>query len=388
MQTREVIRRLVQEHPLLESLSEPERRFVEDIGIPATVEPGDCFIREGETNPDLYLICTGSGELLKTPEEGDTPFSIGTFTAGDTLGELSFLDGMPRSASVRAAQPTEVIIIPRSAFDQTSPVAARVWMKLEHNLAVLAATRLKNTSRDYVESLQNEVELLQEQVHFGTLFVYMIIVFGLNWIMRDVIQNYFSQYYYFDSPDFNLWIQRAVSWVGFLLLALPVVAMIRKIGFPIREVIDLRPNLRPCVTEALLIAVAIVAALWLLTSGLVHVPGVPKAHATLSVGQMMAVIAPDYLLHSYIQELAARGIMQNTMQRFLRDEHGVRSVMVLSLAFGVMHTHLGLTMVLSTTVASVCFGFFYLRHPNLIGVTILHYTLGVAGRYLTMMASI
>lgn len=188
MQTREVIRRLVREHPLLESLSAPERRFVEDIGVLATVETGDYFIREGEANPDLYLICTGSGELLKTPEAGDTPFAIGTFAAGDTLGELSFLDGMPRSASVRAAQPTEVVIIPRTAFDQNSPVATRVWMKLEHNLAVLTATRLKSTSRDYVKSLQTEVELLQEQVHFGTLFVYMIIVFGLNWIMRDVIQ--------------------------------------------------------------------------------------------------------------------------------------------------------------------------------------------------------
>jgi len=262
MQTREVIRRLVREHPLLESLSDPERRFVEDIGVLATVETGDYFIREGEANPDLYLICTGSGELLKTPEAGDTPFAIGTFAAGDTLGELSFLDGMPRSASVRAAQPTEVVIIPRTAFDQNSPVATRVWMKLEHNLAVLTATRLKSTSRDYVKSLQTEVELLQEQVHFGTLFVYMIIVFGLNWILRDVIQN-------------------------------------------------------------------------------------------------------------YIQELAARGIMQNTMQRFLRDEHGVRSVMVLS-----------------STVASVCLGFFYLRHRNLIGVTIVHYIMGVTGRYLTMMASI
>ena len=80
--------------------------------------------------------------------------------------------------------------------------------------------------------------------------------------------------------------------------------------------------------------------------------------------------------------------MQNTMQRFLRDEHGVRSVMVLSLAFGVMHTHLGLTMVLSSTVASVCFGFFYLCHRNLVGVTIVHYIMGVAGHYLTMMASI
>ena len=73
MQTREVIRRLMREHPLLESLSEPERRFVEDIGVLATVEAGDYVIREGEANPDLYLICTGSGELLKAPSMGIRP---------------------------------------------------------------------------------------------------------------------------------------------------------------------------------------------------------------------------------------------------------------------------------------------------------------------------
>jgi hypothetical protein len=33
------------------------------------------------------------------------------------------------------------VVIPRSAFDRNSPVAARVWMKLEHNLAVLAVAR-------------------------------------------------------------------------------------------------------------------------------------------------------------------------------------------------------------------------------------------------------
>ena len=53
-----------------------------------------------------------------------------------------------------------------------------------------------------------------------------------------------------------------------------------------------------------------------------------------------------------------------------------------------MHTHLGLTMVLSSTVARVCFGYFYLRHRNLSDVTIVHYIMGVAGHYRTMIASI
>jgi len=60
MQTRDVIRRLVREHPLLEGLSEPERSFVEDIGISATVKPRDYFIREGEATP-ISISSTPAG---------------------------------------------------------------------------------------------------------------------------------------------------------------------------------------------------------------------------------------------------------------------------------------------------------------------------------------
>ena len=387
MDTRSQVTQLMDDYPLLQGFTGPEKRFVESIGTLKTFQAGEVMIREGERSPDLYLVKRGGGELLKMPESGDEPFAIGGFTAGDTLGELSFLDGSPRSASVRATERTEVLVIPRQALDRTSPLVTRVRMKLDHNLAVLGASRLKTTSREYVKSLQTEVELLQEQVHFGTLFVYMIIIFGLNWALRDLIQNSFSQYYYFGSPDFNFVIQRAVAWVGFIVLFLPVVFLIRKIGFPIREVLVWRRGLLACLREATLIAGLIWLAVVGVTSVPSLVPGLPTPLPSLSLSQIVAVIAPDYLFHSYIQELAARGIMQNAMQRFLKDENGARSVIVLSLAFGVMHAHLGFLMVVGSAIASVCFGFFYLRHRNLVGVTIMHYAVGVAGRYLTMLAA-
>lgn len=71
---------------------------------------------------------------------------------------------------------------------------------------------------------------------------------------------------------------------------------------------------------------------------------------------------------------------REVIRRLVREHPLLESLSEPERRFGVMHTHLGLIRVLSFTVASVCFGFFYLRHRNLIGVTIVHSITGVAGR--------
>ena len=100
----------------------------------------------------------------------------------------------------------------------------------------------------------------------------------------------------------------------------------------------------------------------------------------------LIVFTPDYFLHSYTQELVARGIMQNAIQKFLRDEKGHRTVIICSLAFAVMHIHLGIVFALTTGFAGVVFGYIYLRHKNLLGVTIVHWVIGaLVMRYMTVL---
>jgi membrane protease YdiL (CAAX protease family) len=83
-----------------------------------------------------------------------------------------------------------------------------------------------------------------------------------------------------------------------------------------------------------------------------------------------------YLLHSFLQELIGRGLMQSSFQRFLMDEKGIRSVLLSGTLFGVFHIHFGLPAVGLTMLSCFVFGFFYLRHQNLAGVTLLHYAIG------------
>lgn len=371
---------------LTTGFSAEELTFIEEHALTKRFKQGEFVIHEGDQDSDLYIVRLGEVELLREAERAGEQLVIGVIGEGEAIGELSFLDDSPRSASVRATENTEIVIIPKSVFDEGSALAKDVLGKLHHNIALLGSKRLRTTSHEFVKSLQRQVELLEDQVKFGVLFVCMIILFGLNGVVLDVIQQHFGEYYFFGAEQFNLGAERLIAWIGFIVFATPVVMLIKKIGFPIGEVLDVRKDLRRSVVESLIIVGGFILIALLLTAGPIELKGVPRVTSAPTLWTIFVILTPDYLFHSYVQELVARGIMQNAIQKFLRDERGTKTVLVLSIAFGVMHAHLSLKMVLGSAVASVGFGYFYLRNRNLVGVTIIHYVIGVIGRYMKMIS--
>ncbi|MEC7183104.1 MAG: cyclic nucleotide-binding domain-containing protein [Bdellovibrionota bacterium] len=81
------------------------------------LEAGKFLMREGEESNTMYLIVKGQLEVLK--RKGDIEKPIGQINEGDLVGEISFLDNSPRSASVRALTNSEILPIPRESFEET-----------------------------------------------------------------------------------------------------------------------------------------------------------------------------------------------------------------------------------------------------------------------------
>jgi CRP-like cAMP-binding protein len=77
---------------------------------------GDFLVREGEQSDAMYLLKKGSLAVIK--RSGDHEGQIGTIYAGELVGEMSFLDRSPRSASVKAMVECEVVEIPHDKFTQ------------------------------------------------------------------------------------------------------------------------------------------------------------------------------------------------------------------------------------------------------------------------------
>jgi predicted MFS family arabinose efflux permease len=76
-----------------------------------TVEEGETVITEGEPAQDFYIIRSGTFEVVSRGEAGGTPKVINTLKEGDYFGEIGLVEGIPRTATVRAATRGSVLRI-------------------------------------------------------------------------------------------------------------------------------------------------------------------------------------------------------------------------------------------------------------------------------------
>ena len=118
----------------------------------------DCLVRrsfardvvifpEGGPGNALYIVESGRVRIFLTSSNGQE-ICLSIYGPGQVFGEMSLLDGEPRSASAAAVEQTAVLVLARDdflAYLDAHPVAAR-------NLVVLLAARLRHTTT-FAESL-------------------------------------------------------------------------------------------------------------------------------------------------------------------------------------------------------------------------------------------
>ena len=73
-----------------------------------TYKPGEIIIQEGEMGRDLYVLNDGVVEI--STKENNGSFILNEIEPPQILGELSFLTGLPRTATAKAKTNAEVYI--------------------------------------------------------------------------------------------------------------------------------------------------------------------------------------------------------------------------------------------------------------------------------------
>ena len=76
---------------------------------------GEFLALEGSNGQEMFWILDGSFEIIKSTQD-ETETIIGEVNSGELVGEMSFLDDLPRSASIRAKVDSEVLVIPQTKF--------------------------------------------------------------------------------------------------------------------------------------------------------------------------------------------------------------------------------------------------------------------------------
>lgn len=95
-----------------------DRRGVERLAARASVRTlprhADVF-RQGDEGDALYVVVEGMVKVFVTSLDGEEMVLV-TLGAGETFGELSAIDGGPRSASARTLRPTTLVALSRTAL--------------------------------------------------------------------------------------------------------------------------------------------------------------------------------------------------------------------------------------------------------------------------------
>lgn len=97
---------------------------------------GDLIFNEGELGSEMFIIQSGKIRIFKTIDGYDQTLAV--LEKGDFFGEMSVLEGMPRSASAEAEQDCELIRINSANFvamiKSNVEIAIRIMRKLSLRL--------------------------------------------------------------------------------------------------------------------------------------------------------------------------------------------------------------------------------------------------------------
>jgi len=137
----------------------------------------EVIFHQGDPGDSLHIVAAGAIKIVLPSAEGEEAI-IATLREGDFFGELSLLDGAPRSATATALEPSETLVLARPIFRQLmqddpglrdallfglSRELRRLTAHVEElhflDLAGRLAMRLTRLAREQVPGVQTEVRL-------------------------------------------------------------------------------------------------------------------------------------------------------------------------------------------------------------------------------------
>ena len=137
---------LLGETPMFRDLFEEERAEIAVRMELHQFDSGKEIFRDGDPGGQLLVIFSGSVEVQKSRSHGIGKIVIARFERGGVLGEMSLVDGMPRSATVVAVKPTKVYVLTQDGLDEIIETNPHLAVKFMKGLAALLSVRLRNTS--------------------------------------------------------------------------------------------------------------------------------------------------------------------------------------------------------------------------------------------------
>jgi len=131
---------------LFQDLSTQQLQEVAQFCATLSLSDGDMLIHEAERNDnDLYLLCNGSVEIVSASSRVTSGEVVISHEDKDVFGEVGWLAGAPRTASVRCRGPVQAIRVDGRALTKYIASHHDLGYLLMHHIALTLARRMQGT---------------------------------------------------------------------------------------------------------------------------------------------------------------------------------------------------------------------------------------------------
>jgi CRP-like cAMP-binding protein len=128
--------------PMFEDLDNRSLEAIANAAVEQQYAAGQEIVRQGDTGVGAFIIKNGRAEAVQ--DRGGHQHKLAEMKTGDVFGEMALLDEFPRSATVRATEPTTCLGIQRWHFRGILESHPQIALAL---LPVLTR-RLRNAERE------------------------------------------------------------------------------------------------------------------------------------------------------------------------------------------------------------------------------------------------
>lgn len=147
-------------------LSYEEARTVVAYMQPHRISNGTTFIREGETENTHFMLLVLNGQVTveNIVVSRTQPITVTVLGPGSLIGEMSLLDGEPRSASCTAMSDLRCAILTRKALNQLLKDDPQTAAKLMAAISLRIAQRMREC-QDKLKLYAQLTQAMNEEIH-------------------------------------------------------------------------------------------------------------------------------------------------------------------------------------------------------------------------------
>lgn len=135
----------VNQVPIFDKLNDEEiNNVIRHMGY-LTVEEGDTLFVEGEEGDYVCFIVSGALDVIKkVDDEGQVALTC--LRKGRSVGEMAIIDNLKRSATIKARETTNLLVMSQSQFEHLLNTSPSTGIKVLKGLAIMLSQNLRKAA--------------------------------------------------------------------------------------------------------------------------------------------------------------------------------------------------------------------------------------------------